>query len=208
MSGPAPGGRALDVAMAEWGAVVREPTANAPNDAIRIDAYIRDHQGLGKSTAALKPTDSREYTRNGQFQWCGAFAAFCWGAQGLDAKVRGLRFPSTYKLGSTEAKHGPPLPRVALDDLQPGDVLVVGRGPAAGGKVWGDHITLVMHVLDGLAYTVEGNARGKLGDGTVGEGVVCRTRPLVALPASARCPVSGLTQSMHAMMAYRPEVPA
>jgi hypothetical protein len=198
-----PGGRALDVALTEWGSLVREPTAQ-PHGAARIDNYIRGPLGGAWPSARLpkNPRDTVAYTRNGQFEWCGMFAAFCWGSAGLARGPRHFRLPSTKRLASTQARLGPPLPRVALDDLQPGDVLVVGTGK----KPAGDHITLVMHILDGLVYTVEGNARGKLGDGTVGEGVICRTRPLVALPASARCPVSGLTQSMHAMLAYRPEV--
>lgn len=199
-------GLVVDAACAEWGAVIREPTGVLAHGAARIDAYIRSPLGGGWPSARLpkNPRDTVAYTRDGQVQWCGFFAAWCYGMAGAPRGPRFYRFPSTPRLASRQARLGPPLPRVALGDLQPGDVLVVGNGK----KPAGDHITIVLSVRDGLVYTVEGNARGKLGDGSIGEGVICRTRPLVALPASARCPVSGLAQSMHAMLAYRPEVPA
>lgn len=202
MSAVTPGGAAIDVAVHEWGRVVREPAPGRPREAARIDGYIRGPLGLGWPSAATGPDDSQAYERNGQFEWCGAFAARCWGAAGLDAEVRRLRFPSTYRLGSTEAKHGPPLLRVPLDRLQPGDVLVVTDGR----KPWGAHVTLVQSVqaAEGLAYTIEGNARGKLGDGSLGEGVVVRTRPLAHGAGGLVCPVSGLPQSMWALVAYRP----
>lgn len=204
MSAPVtPGGVALDWAIQEWGRVVREPAPGRPRGAHLIDGYIRGALGLGWPSAATGPGDSQAYERNGQFEWCGAFAARAWGAAGLDAEVRRLRLPSTYRLGSTEARHGPPLLRVPLDRLQPGDVLVVTDGR----KAWGTHVTLVQAVRpsEGLVFTVEGNARGKLGDGSVGEGVVLRTRPLAqGAAAGQRCPVSGLPQSLWAQVAYRP----
>jgi hypothetical protein len=71
-----------------------------------------------------------------------------------------------------------------------------------GRKAWGSHVCIVMHTLGDLIYTVEGNARGKLGDGTVGAGVIMRTRP--HFQTRGRCPVSGLPQSQWAHAAYRP----
>jgi hypothetical protein len=200
-----PGGRALDAALTEWGRIVREPTTGDARGAASIDAYIRSPQGLGWPSAdVLRPGERRAYTRNGQFEWCGAFVAWCWGAAGLDAEVRRLRLASTYRLGSAESRHGAPLLAVGLDELEPGDVLVVGKG--AKGHRWGDHIVLVQSVgaAGDLAYTVEGNARGRLGDATIGEGVIVRTRPLGLGRGPSRCSISGLRQTMHAVRAFRP----
>lgn len=200
----APGGIALRWAVREWAQVVREPTPAKANGAARIDSYIRSPMGLAWPSAALADsTDSRAYTRNGQFEWCGAFVARAWGEAGCDEQVRRKRLASTSRLRSTSASMGRPLLRVALDALEPGDILVVTDGRAS--KPAGTHITLVQSVADGLAYTIEGNARGKLGDATVGEGVIMRTRPMVK-PAdrSAVCPVSALPQLLWAHLAYRP----
>lgn len=192
------GGVALAWAVEEWGRCIRSPHGRDPRDSAAIDGYIRGPLGLGWPSAMVGGKGSAVFGPGSRYQWCGAFAARAWGAAGLSASVRRLRYPSTYRLGSTEAKHGPPLLRVPSTDLRPGDVLVV----TDGSKAWGSHVCLVVDVRDGLIYTVEGNARGKIADGWVESGVVMRTRPLVR--SDARCPVSHLPQSMWAHAAFRP----
>jgi hypothetical protein len=193
-----PGGVALAWAVEEWGRCIRSPHGRDPRDSVAVDGYIRGPLGLGWPSAQVAGKGPVAFGPGSRFQWCGAFAARAWGAAGLAAEVRRLRYPSTYRLGSTEAKHGPPLLRVPSTDLRPGDVLVV----TDGSKAWGSHVCLVMYTLGALIYTVEGNARGKLGDGTVGAGVIMRTRP--HFQTRGVCPVSGLPQSMWAHAAYRP----
>lgn len=99
--------KALNCAIEEWSRGITEPTRGAQNGAERIDAYIRGAQGLGWPSAALTPKDSTAYTRNGQFQWCGAFAAWCLGAGGLERGVRKSRLPSTYRLRRLRAAPRP-----------------------------------------------------------------------------------------------------
>lgn len=190
---------ALDAALAEWELGVREPDA-------RIDEYIRGAQGLGWGTAdAINWTPDAPYTRNGMFQWCGAFAAFCWGSAGLLPKLRNKKWASTVRLYNWAQDSA----RVVTvpDDLSPGDVVIVTRGK----KKQGEHICIVERVdLDTkLVHTVEGNARGIGPDGEVYEGVIKRTRPwprgLGGLGIrNMRCPVSGLRQSAEIVWAYRP----
>jgi|ETNvirnome_2_130_1030620.scaffolds.fasta_scaffold03141_8 hypothetical protein len=199
-----PGTVVVATALAEWERVVREPRGEAN----RVDEYIRGDLGLGWSTAdAINWTPNAPYTRNGMFQWCGAFAAFCWGTAGLRADpVRKKSWASTVRLykwaqGSERVVSVP-------DGLLPGDVVIVTRGK----KKQGEHICLVERVdLDAkLVHTIEGNARGRGGDGEVFEGVIRRTRPWPKAlggwgrRGKMRCPVSGLSQSSDIVWAYRP----
>lgn len=198
MTNTTPGGVALAWAVEEWGRCIRSPHGREVRDSATIDGYIRGPLGLGWPSAMVGGKGSAVFGPGSRFQWCGAFAARAWGAAGLSAEVRRLRYPSTYRLSSTEAKHGPALLRVPSTDLRPGDVLVVTDDR----KAWGSHVCLVMYTMGALIYTVEGNARGKLGNGTVGAGVIMRTRP--HFQTRGVCPVSGLSQSMWAHAAYRP----
>jgi len=162
--------RVVAAAVAEWTLDVREPPG--PN-VERIDRYIRGEQGLWWGTAALNDRDSMIYRRNGQFAWCGAFAAFCFGAAGLSAEVRRKSFASTYRLhrwseGSDR--------RVSVKSLRRGDVVVVG--PADGsGKAWGNHVTIAETVDEDGVHTLEGNARGNGVNGERYEGVIRSFRP-------------------------------
>lgn len=185
-----PAARALARAEAEWRSVVREPAGEAPNGAARIDRYIRGSDGLGWGSADADNLDEPvPYAHNGQFQWCGAFAAYCWAAGGLRRRIRRDHMASCYKLhtwaGGTDRIVRP-------EDIQPGDVVIVGRQPGAligrdaigrprYAPVWGEHITLARDApADGYVPTWEGNAGGELGDGTQGEGVVRDRQPLAA----------------------------
>lgn len=190
----------VEAARAEWRSHVVEPTAGDQAGASTIDNYIRGAHGLTWGDADIPDRGNQAYRRNGDFAWCGAFAAHCLGLAGLNKHMRRKTLPSTYRL---QRDIGETHRAVELADLQPGDVLVVDD--VRNGKRWGTHITLVEAVdyEAGLAYTIEGNARGLLPDGTVGEGVVRRTRVLDDAGLGGVCPVSGLKQTARTHSAYR-----
>lgn len=165
----------LAAALAEWDRDVREPPF--PGGAARIDTYIRSPQGLTWRSVELGPgaRPNIPYTRNRQFEWCGAFAAFCYGAAGLKRSVRAKRLASTYRLWvwASEANGAR---RVDPEALEPGDIVVMG--PA--GDRDGAHIAICVSVgLDTIA-TIEGNAHGLAPGGIAAEGVVRCVRPLAS----------------------------
>jgi len=148
---------AIDRALAEWSSMVEEPDQ-------RINAYIRSMEGIGW-------TWEKEYTRNGQFAWCGAFVAFCYTA--VSFKTRQKVFPSCYRMYSNWSQTSR---KIEPRDMLPGDIVVVYSSARA---TWGDHITLCrVAPIDGKFETLEGNAHGTLGDGSHGEGVIARERSL------------------------------
>jgi len=190
-------------ALEEWGHNVHEPRGT-PN---RIDRYIRGAFGLDWSTAdAINWAPDTPYTRDGMFQWCGAFAAHCWGTAGIKASIRKKKLASTARLRSWG--RGTERMVTVPDDLRPGDIVVVSRGK----KRQGEHICIVEHVNHAakLVHTIEGNAKGLGPDGTVFEGVIKRTRPWpranggLGRRSGQTCPVSGLRQSAEIVGAYRP----
>lgn len=166
----------LDVverALKEWKRVVMEPPGLNWQ---RIDAYIRGPAGLSWPSAALKDSsDSKRYRRNGQFQWCGAFAAWAWGLR-LKPEIRKKYLASCYRLDTWTTSGAR---RVSLEELLPGDIIVMGPSAKLA------HIGLCVsppHFDDGTTSieTVEGNARGIGPDGQKYEGVIRRWRPLSA----------------------------
>lgn len=154
---------AIERAEAEWSRNVTEPEYGG--DSQRINTYIQSSQGLGWSWEA-------DYTRNGQFSWCGAFAAYCYGLSVLPS-VRQKIFPSCYRMwsnwGSTSRCRDGESPL-------PGDLITVytsaDRSPA-----YGNHIVLCVSSPDesGEFHTIEGNAFGNGPEGRI-EGVIKRTR--------------------------------
>lgn len=155
-----PGAVALARALVEWQRGISEATGKAT-----IDAYIRSPAGLGWSWEEV-------YEKNGQFQWCGAFAAFAWGAVKL--ALRKEHFASTYRLKRWARDTARFL---APRELVAGDVAIVG---AANGKKWGDHVVIVEAIEAEQIRTIEGNAVGLAPDGTTWEGVIKTVRPFVA----------------------------
>ena len=151
---------ALTRASAEWEADVKDPSE-------RINLYIKSSHGIGWSWEA-------DYVKNGQFAWCGAFAAWCHTRVKFD--IRKKIFPSCYRMyqawGQTSRKIDPM-------KVQPGDIVVVY---AAKRSIQGDHITLCVDNSDfgsdGFITTIEGNAHGTFPDGSYGEGVIKRERKL------------------------------
>ncbi len=111
----------LATAVLEWERGVREPPGQGWE---RIDDYIR-------SAAGLNWHGEVRYTRNTQFAWCGAFAAFCFEAAGLSAEIRKKVMPSTYRI-HTWAKGTARMRRI--QEVARGDIVIVGP---VGGKRWG-----------------------------------------------------------------------
>jgi hypothetical protein len=150
---------AIQRALAEWEKNIIEPDPE-------IDNYIRSRDGLGWTWAD-------QYVKNGQFAWCGAFAAWCWTDARYD--LRQKVFPSCYRLHARWASTS----RRIKDPLQmlPGDIVVIST---SNGASWGDHITLCLEAPSGESSykAIEGNARGELSNGERAEGVVVNTRPL------------------------------
>ena len=144
--------------LTEWERVIKDPD-------VRINTYIRTSQGIGWGW-------EKQYTENGQFAWCGAFAAFCWTKVKLN--IRKKIFPSCYRLYSTWSHTSR---RIDADKMLPGDIVVVYSAKRAK---QGDHITICVSSPDceNVFKTVEGNAYGTLGDDSYGEGVIRRERNL------------------------------
>ena len=148
---------AVERGLAEWELNVVDPSK-------RIDTYIRSMDGIGWNW-------EKEYVKNRQFAWCGAFAAFCWTS--VRFKIRQKIFPSCYRLYSNWAQSSR---HIDPSDMMPGDIVVVYSSKRA---VQGEHITICRREpVDGSFETVEGNAHGTLGDGSYGEGVIIRERKL------------------------------
>ena len=182
--------RIADAANQEWLIGVGEPGGHLANPK-RIDAYIRSPGGAGWSW--LKP-----YIRDEQTAWCGYFASWCGGVAGLKFFLRFKRLASTLRIyNHLRGPRG-----IFVYEVKPGDILVV---TTTGAKKEGVHICVAVSEPDhaGLITTIEGNARGLLGDGTVGNGVIRRTRPIAKLSSAARCPISGLKQAHWVAYAIR-----
>lgn len=158
----------LEVAREEHAKTVAEPPGKNWE---RITAYI--HEGLGWSWVDT-------YKKNRSFEWCGAFAAFCFVSL-VSPAIRKKHFASCYRLWRWSRKTAR---YIKPDDILPGDVVIVG--PAAGvllWRRWGRHIALCVERHSDAILTIEGNATGILGSGTKGEGVVKQRRPFKARKA-------------------------
>lgn len=150
---------AIKRAKAEWNRNVIDPSE-------RINAYIKSTDGLGWSW-------EKDYVKNGQFAWCGAFASYCYTK--VNSNTRKKIFPSCYRMYKNWGKTSR---RVSVDQIQVGDIVIVYTSKRS---VQGDHITLCSDastLKDGYISTIEGNARGELGNGEYGEGVIKRERQL------------------------------
>lgn len=181
-------------AVEAWDLDVREPKRGRLRGAEIIDGYIRGAEGLSWGSADRdRLGEPVPYTKNNQFHWCGAFAAWAWGPW-VKPRLRHKHFASTFWL----YKWSKGTPRwIPLDDLQPGDVLIVGNRKRKRNRSpwWGAHIALVERVEGDTIYTIEGNAKGRMPDGSRDEGVVRCERPIRHTP--------GLT-AYYAMFAVRP----
>lgn len=157
--------RAIERAEAEWERDVTEPQYEG--DYERINAYIKGRDGLNWSW-------EKDYTKDGQFSWCGAFVAFCYGSA-LRADIRKKIMPSCYRLmnnwgRTSRLRDG--------EEPMPGDIVVVFTDDTHSPSQ-GNHITLCVGAPDesGNFPTIEGNAHGMSPHGPT-EGVIKRERSL------------------------------
>jgi len=158
--------QALDRGQAEWELNVTEPGKGGRSD--RISVYIKSRDAMGW-------TWEEDYTRNGQFAWCGSFAAQCYGDL-VRFNIRQKIFPSCsrfYENWASTSRHQD------IDNLRGGDIVIVFTSDERI-PIWGNHITLALSSpdQDGNFDTIEGNAYGYGPDQTWREGVSKRTRNL------------------------------
>jgi hypothetical protein len=149
-----------------------------------IDAIIRTDEGLGWSW-------EQPYRGDNDFQWCGAFAAWCWAKAGMRLDVRKNYLASTYRLDrfaryqpinervkNERPKLGPYRTLIELDEFskgrdvpfRAGDIMTIG----SVSSVYGQHICIVesYDANADLVCTIEGNGGGELPGGSRGQGIV------------------------------------
>ena len=158
---------ALTRGLDEWVQDIVEPTGRVTEHPI-LDRYI--NQGIEWAEKSYKNRD---------FQWCGAFAAWCW-RDAVRREIRRKCFPSTYRLYTWAYKTERRIKD--LDSARAGDIVVVGKN-----KRWGDHITIFERWGDdGEFFTVEGNAWGQTPQSGRREGVIRRARDVDEITAIYR----------------------
>ncbi|MCC6625404.1 MAG: CHAP domain-containing protein [Deltaproteobacteria bacterium] len=219
----AAGQRALDTAIAEWNRRVVDPPRRTWEDGAwtpsrtAIDGYIRSRMGLDWPRCSWVPPVVA-YRRDGDFEWCGAFAAWCWRHAGLDPELAYIYWSSTYRLdryarravafGSLRERrlrarldglgrlYLPFEADTTYDDVErfaprAGDVLIVN------GIGVGQHITIVESWDPDLGgfRTVEGNATGRGPDVTLYQGVVKQLRRFHTCRRLIRPAASDLTEA-------------
>jgi len=194
------GRKAIERALAAWQSDITDPPVDdTSDDAVRckafIDACIRKPTALGWSW-------ENPYKGDGDFQWCGAFAAFCW--PDVKAGLRQLYFSSTLRLDryasyrsyNGEINEGAGRLYQQLDEnsvptdlaFEPrqGDILIIGPGRPqhaavpASWHAYGNHICLVesFDASRRIFRTLEGNGNGVGPHGEKQQGVVKGVRSL------------------------------
>jgi hypothetical protein len=189
----AAGVRAIASSHAYWLKDIVDPKASDTSpDAKRCCAEI---DTMIRAATCLNWYWEPAYAGDGQFEWCGAFAASCW--PGIKRSIRQTFFASTYRL-DRYARYMPvgndPNPKPAsgpyrlIVDLgetstpasltftpRPGDLLLIG--PKAG---YGQHICVVesFDAATCMFSTYEGNGTGKGPNGEIQQGVVRGQRRL------------------------------
>lgn len=178
------GGKAI---LAEHAKNIRDTDGDYPGDKVPIHGY---YDTIGWAGILAANGKHKEYNEEDEDYWCGAFAAAmlsnlnaflgCEGEPtiGLHPKLAYYVFPSTLRLASAKkwAQAGFVKPEfVAPKNIRYGDIVCVETGE---GKPEGDHVTYALSSVDKYGHfeTGEGNGRGKLGDGSSGEGVVTNRR--------------------------------
>jgi len=152
---------AIKRAQVEFDNNVTEPGGGG--DSSRISFYI-------KSTSALGWTWEDDYTKNGSFSWCGAFAAYCY--TNLNFNIRQKIFPSCYRLFNSWYNTSRRASEICI-----GDIVTVYTSEEQSPH-YGNHIVLALSLIDenGDFETIEGNAKGYGPNGDWREGVSRRTR--------------------------------
>jgi len=159
----------------EWELDVTEPGLGGAHGADRINVYISGSDGLQWPDANMKKDGANPYEKNGDFAWCGAFAAYCWAT--LKPSIRKSTFPSTYRLWRDWQSR-----RIPASNMRAGDIVVVWNDSATAEdrekKPYGQHITICRQPGADSYTTWEGNARATGPDGRYREGVGTREREL------------------------------
>lgn len=148
----------------EWQSNVTEPGEGGIYSPISY--YIKSQSALGWDW-------EDDYTRNGQFAWCGAFAAAVFGDD-VHLKTRKNTFSSCYRMSRDWSNSS----RVQKkEDIQPGDIVTVYTSDEKSPS-YGNHIVIARSAPDkfGDFHTTEGNAHGVGPDQKWREGVSKRTR--------------------------------
>lgn len=174
----------VDTALAEWSLNVSEPPGPGHE---RIQLYLDSLRMIAKGPGG-------HYAKDGDAEWCGAFAGWCVLQAGLTnpelVKVKSKPeqgdLASTYRLFCLAhlSVNGRPHARLVTDPrlIASGDLMSVGRLTDSGLRrpAWGEHIVIATGIADefGNVPTVEGNAFGKLGNGHQGQGVIRGSRPI------------------------------
>ena len=174
----------------EWELDVTEPGLGGAHGADRINVYISGSDGLQWPDANMKKDGANPYEKNGDFAWCGAFAAYCWAT--LKPSIRKSTFPSTYRLWRDWQSR-----RIPASNMRAGDIVVVWNDSATAEdrekKPYGQHITICRQPGADSYTTWEGNARATGPDGRYREGVGTRERELSTVAVVYRPQVSDLT---------------
>lgn len=151
-------------AESEWESNVTEPGEGGIYSPISY--YIKSLSALGWSW-------EEDYIKNGQFAWCGAFAAAVFGDD-VHLNTRKTTFPSCYRMNRDWSNSS----RVQeKENIEAGDLITVytsdERSPS-----YGNHIVIARTAPDkfGDFHTIEGNAHGVGPDQKWREGVSKRTR--------------------------------
>lgn len=159
----------------EWELDVTEPGLGGAHGVDRINVYISGSDGLQWPDANMKKDGANPYEKNGDFAWCGAFAAYCWAT--LKPSIRKSTFPSTYRLWRDWQSR-----RIPASNMRAGDIVVVWNDSATAEdrekKPYGQHITICRQPGADSYTTWEGNARATGPDGRYREGVGTREREL------------------------------
>ncbi len=132
---------------------------------VRIFSYLK-HGVKNNQDYYSNPSDGSNSCGVYEYQWCGAFVAYCW----IDVKpsIRKKYFPSVTRL-MTWAEENPDRVIIKRSEVMPGDIFLIAKAGARRGR----HIALCYEDLGyGVFTTIEGNTRG---DGQK-EGVCMRTR--------------------------------
>lgn len=183
----------VDAALSEWERCIRDIEPGQPDNRDHIERYFTRVERADGATWQwfLDRYNGRyiERTPTGEYQqWCGLFVAYC--AQNLVGDYLELGksvpvtvapgvayyvLPGTHRIASAAKWRDAQVPqpnRPSSEEAQPGDIFTVGAGPT------GSHIGIVTSHPDenGEFLSVEGNAKGVLGDFRVGEGVIRRSR--------------------------------
>ena len=177
----------VKVAESQWGQTIKDESPWYG----RIDRYIRGEKGLAWPGANISDLGAPE-PYDGNFKWCGAFVAWCWGTAGLSKGIRFKHLASTYRLKKWASQE--PDIRVPVDQIRPGDICSIG---APDQKNYGTHMVLVVGLGDGVIYTIEGNAIGEGPGGDRYEGVVRQVRHILQTGNSMFVRVAVRPQARH-----------